>query len=417
MSLYTSVLQLSPSVCLHLLYLLVLLTQSCSTASRKERTPLDSPLNQLNTTQSDCVTGCANDSVSKNATADDFSNTQNPPEKNLSSVSDLNNTSPVFNQSSVPVMMTNSTVVDNDNQNSVLKGNTESTQEIQPSPSSPLSINATTVSSKSIHPVTSVIPPKQPAGELHSSTTSPSNQQPALPNHQPPSPETTTSPESALLFTTIGSPTQSASSDSITSTGRATATAAETVGKTNTVAGTSTPPQSTTTTTPQSTTTTTQSTTTTINTTPTDQPTTEASHLPTTLKTTVHTTIITTTSTKVSPSSLAPTPKLSTAMPSIQKTSLTTGTATVTATSAITSTSHNKTFASSTKVAVVEVAGAALTRKLVDTASLLAVLLFGLLFFLVSVAVFATQAYESYRRKDYTQVDYLINGMYTDSGV
>eukprot|EP00064_Thunnus_orientalis_P012165 superscaffoldBa00001830_g12199 len=66
---------------------------------------------------------------------------------------------------------------------------------------------------------------------------------------------------------------------------------------------------------------------------------------------------------------------------------------------------------------VVEVAGAALTRQLVDTASLLAVLLFGLLFFLVTVAVFATQAYESYRRKDYTQVDYLINGMYTDSGV
>lgn len=66
---------------------------------------------------------------------------------------------------------------------------------------------------------------------------------------------------------------------------------------------------------------------------------------------------------------------------------------------------------------MVEVAGAALTSQLVDTASLLAVLLFGLLFFLVTVAVFITQAYESYRRKDYTQVDYLINGMYTDSGV
>jgi len=25
------------------------------------------------------------------------------------------------------------------------------------------------------------------------------------------------------------------------------------------------------------------------------------------------------------------------------------------------------------------------------------------------------QAYESYRKKDYTQVDYLINGMYVDS--
>lgn len=68
-------------------------------------------------------------------------------------------------------------------------------------------------------------------------------------------------------------------------------------------------------------------------------------------------------------------------------------------------------------VAVVDVAGAALTRQLVDTASLLAVLLFGLMFFLVTVAVLLTQAFESYRRKDYTQVDFLINGMYTDSGV
>lgn len=72
---------------------------------------------------------------------------------------------------------------------------------------------------------------------------------------------------------------------------------------------------------------------------------------------------------------------------------------------------------STPRLAVVEAAGGALTRQLVDMASLLAVLLFGLLFFLVTVAVFVTQAYESYRRKDYTQVDYLINGMYSDSGV
>ncbi|XP_034735684.1 uncharacterized protein C11orf24 [Etheostoma cragini] len=69
------------------------------------------------------------------------------------------------------------------------------------------------------------------------------------------------------------------------------------------------------------------------------------------------------------------------------------------------------------RVPAVDVAGAPLTKQLVDTASLLSVLLFGLLFFLVTVAVFVTQAYESYRRKDYTQVDYLINGMYSDSGV
>uniref|UniRef100_A0AAV2KYM7 Uncharacterized protein n=1 Tax=Knipowitschia caucasica TaxID=637954 RepID=A0AAV2KYM7_KNICA len=66
---------------------------------------------------------------------------------------------------------------------------------------------------------------------------------------------------------------------------------------------------------------------------------------------------------------------------------------------------------------LVEVAGQDLTSHLVDTASLLAILLFGLLFFFVIVTLFVTQAYESYRRKDYTQVDYLINGMYSDSGV
>ncbi|XP_064808215.1 uncharacterized protein C11orf24 homolog isoform X2 [Oncorhynchus masou masou] len=63
------------------------------------------------------------------------------------------------------------------------------------------------------------------------------------------------------------------------------------------------------------------------------------------------------------------------------------------------------------------VAGGPLTRQLVDTSILLAVLLFGLVFFLVMVVIFLTQAYESYRTKDYTQVDYLINGMYSDSGV
>uniref|UniRef100_A0A3Q2WFR6 Uncharacterized protein n=1 Tax=Haplochromis burtoni TaxID=8153 RepID=A0A3Q2WFR6_HAPBU len=68
------------------------------------------------------------------------------------------------------------------------------------------------------------------------------------------------------------------------------------------------------------------------------------------------------------------------------------------------------------EVPVVEEAGAVLTKQLVDTASLLAVLLFGLLFFLVTVSVFVKLAYDSYKRKDYTQVDYLINGMYSDSG-
>ncbi|KAI2648494.1 hypothetical protein H4Q32_018612 [Labeo rohita] len=67
--------------------------------------------------------------------------------------------------------------------------------------------------------------------------------------------------------------------------------------------------------------------------------------------------------------------------------------------------------------AMIEVAGDPLTSHLLNTSSLLAVLLFGLLFFMVTVALFLKQAYESYKRKDYTQVDYLINGMYSDSGV
>lgn len=51
----------------------------------------------------------------------------------------------------------------------------------------------------------------------------------------------------------------------------------------------------------------------------------------------------------------------------------------------------------------------------VDVSLLLAMLLFGVLFFITILVLFAIQAYESYRKKDYTQVDYLINGMYADS--
>lgn len=46
---------------------------------------------------------------------------------------------------------------------------------------------------------------------------------------------------------------------------------------------------------------------------------------------------------------------------------------------------------------------------------LLAVLLLGVTLFFTVLVLFALQAYESYKKKDYTQVDYLINGMYADS--
>lgn len=50
-----------------------------------------------------------------------------------------------------------------------------------------------------------------------------------------------------------------------------------------------------------------------------------------------------------------------------------------------------------------------------NRSSLLAVLLLGVTLFFTVLVLFALQAYESYKKKDYTQVDYLINGMYTDS--
>ncbi|XP_032919272.1 uncharacterized protein C11orf24 homolog [Catharus ustulatus] len=61
------------------------------------------------------------------------------------------------------------------------------------------------------------------------------------------------------------------------------------------------------------------------------------------------------------------------------------------------------------------VAAEPLTQYLVDKSSLLAVLLVGMFFFITVIVLFLMQAYESYKKKDYTQVDYLINGMYVDS--
>ncbi|XP_036731805.1 uncharacterized protein C11orf24 homolog [Manis pentadactyla] len=56
-----------------------------------------------------------------------------------------------------------------------------------------------------------------------------------------------------------------------------------------------------------------------------------------------------------------------------------------------------------------------LTQSLVSRSFLLAVLLLGVTLFVTVLVLFALQAYESYKKKDYTQVDYLINGMYADS--
>ncbi|KAL2805713.1 uncharacterized protein WCI35_002363, partial [Daubentonia madagascariensis] len=56
-----------------------------------------------------------------------------------------------------------------------------------------------------------------------------------------------------------------------------------------------------------------------------------------------------------------------------------------------------------------------LAQSLEDKTSLLVVLLLGVTLFITVLVLFALQAYESYKKKDYTQVDYLINGMYADS--
>ncbi|XP_004759615.1 uncharacterized protein C11orf24 homolog [Mustela putorius furo] len=56
-----------------------------------------------------------------------------------------------------------------------------------------------------------------------------------------------------------------------------------------------------------------------------------------------------------------------------------------------------------------------LSPSLVNKGFLLAALFLGVALFVVVVVLLALQAYESYRKKEYTQVDYLINGMYADS--
>lgn len=148
--------------------------------------------------------------------------------------------------------------------------------------------------------------------------------------------------------------------------------------------------------------------------------------LPTTLATTP-TQKTTEQASKTAPPFLPPTKKTPSTTPSPPTTKATTISPSMSSPKPITpkpavqiTTSLSATISSTTAPplsSVVEMAGGDLTKQLVDRATLFAILLFGLLFFFVVVAVFATQAYESYRKKDYTQVDYLINGMYADSGV
>ncbi|XP_053175267.1 salivary glue protein Sgs-3 [Scomber japonicus] len=416
MSPYPSTLQLSLSVCLHVLCVLLLLTDLSCTQEGKGHVTLPKSSIPSTETQGDRVG--ASSQISK---------------------------------LSVPVS---------------LPSINSTSQEIH-NPKSPLNKS-----------VTSSTPPNQPAGGNQSLSLSHSNQQPSTPIPQPHSQDTVTKSATSLPH---ANPTKASSAGTNTSTGTTTSTTTVTTPKTtvhvttpakttasaaktiplsatitpstaktiplaatitpSAAAATTTPlaatatPLSATATTPSAktdpkpttkgpkptanTTSTTTSTTAKNSTTTTTKPTT-APRLPTTVKpmtsltrdnTTVTVTTTAVTVTSSSPSSAAPTP--SNGKPPVQPTTSFSPTRSATSTS---TPGTNQKEPDPPRTGFDE-AGAALTKQLVDTASLLAVLLFGLLFFLVTVAVFATQAYESYRRKDYTQVDYLINGMYTDSGV
>ncbi|XP_069388608.1 uncharacterized protein C11orf24 homolog [Paralichthys olivaceus] len=365
MYLYPLAFQLTSLVCLHLLCLLLLVSSS-SRLPKGVAVP-DKPLTQHNTTQTNCSTACDNGGVSENVAAQKTSDVQTIPLlKSLTSISE---------------------------------------QDRDQSPSS--SSTQTHVGQKINNRTASLILPNQSAGGNHLSKSSPSNQQALLPDHQLPLPAMGPQP---VAHPPTGSLSQAAQTGSITTTG-----ITQPERNVNTaivlVINDITTPTSTTTASPtptarKSTTTfATKAATTTL------RPTTTTKSATTTHTSQNATVISTTTCTKMTPPTLlAPIPKPNapnTGMPTIN---------TITTNSAITPAIHNEPV-SETSVAVAEVAGAALTSQLVDKVSLFAVLLFGLLFFLVAVAVFITQAYESYRRKDYTQVDYLINGMYSDSGV
>ncbi|KAM4846854.1 uncharacterized protein C11orf24 homolog isoform 1-T3 [Thomomys bottae] len=69
----------------------------------------------------------------------------------------------------------------------------------------------------------------------------------------------------------------------------------------------------------------------------------------------------------------------------------------------------------STPVPYLVVTPKLLAPSLLNRVSLLVVLFLGVALFATAVVMFALHAYESYKKKDYTQVDYLINGMYADS--
>ncbi|XP_028287764.1 uncharacterized protein C11orf24 homolog isoform X2 [Parambassis ranga] len=428
MTLNSLMLQLSPLVCLHFLCLMLLVVDSSTK-------PV--PLTELTKAHADCSSGC-NTSTVEDTTAVHNSETRSSTHKSFSS--DFNND----NESSLPIALTDSD--SHQSSKSVLptEVGTYSSPVASWVPSQQLSAGSdlsTPAPSNRHHPtklaaplvnsITSLPSESAPIGSTNTSgvvvgvtsdvpvaTATTASQPTASTALLSTAMTATPSKATAALLSTATTASPSTATTALLSTTRAppSTTTTTAVPSTTTTAVPSTttttalPSTTTTTALPSTTTTSVLSTTTTLSLpTTTAKSTTEAApHHPSTVKANTTISITATTGTKVSQSSVPVLPHLSTRMPTVQPPG---------AAASNTSYGHNKIFASATKVPVVEIAGAALTKQLVDTASLLAVLLFGLLFFLVTVAVFVTQAYESYRRKDYTQVDYLINGMYTDSAV
>ncbi|XP_058502283.1 salivary glue protein Sgs-3 [Solea solea] len=400
MSLHPPKLHLNPVVCLHLLFLLLLLSDSSSSSS--SRGPKDvnrsgDSLTQLNTTQANCSIPC-NTGVSENVTK----------------TSDVK---PVTQQKSL----------------------SSEPSGVNINQSSSLPSTHTTVSHKLNDSSSFSIPLNKSAGGNHSTTASPTGltEQEGHTTESITDTYTTTTTTTTTTKTTTPVPTTktltkpstpvptatTAASTTTTTTTTTTTLSTTTPVPTTTPAPTTTPTLTTTTTTPIPTT---PMPTTTTTTTPTPTTTTPTPTTPTTTTPTPTTTTPTPTTTTITktpmPTTTAPHPPTTVKAPTTSSSANTPSTTTTSMTPLSSSApnsgwDHKEVVASGTKVSVVDTAGGALTRQLVDTSSLLAVLLFGLLFFLVTVGVFVAQAYESYKRKDYTQVDYLINGMYTDSGV
>ncbi|XP_034033187.1 mucin-2-like [Thalassophryne amazonica] len=300
---------------------------------------------ELNVTRGNCSGGCIPGSVTENAT---HSDSTDPPQNNLFTTSDLHTTNVnlddhLQNQSSSPTLpIPENPIVHELNESSNATGRTESS----------LSTGNETLSNSSF-----ILPNTQvPALRIVT----------AVAVHQT---VTTTEPDKKLQTNnTLTKVTSTTTLPPLTTAAPPQPSTAAT--------GTALPPTAATPPLPPMTTTSTRSPTSTTKTSSTT--TTEAKPTQTTI--TVKTLPTPATKRPSSSATLTPSPVQSN-------------------TSTATTSHHAMPVPPETKVAVVVVTGADLTQQLVDTATLLAVLLFGLLFFLVTVAIFVTQAYESYRTR------------------